>query len=68
MYSEGRSVCGHVTVGFAGSSRIDRSSVCLDILRIYAAERLDLMDDLIRHAAPGLVTQPVPNPPAGNGH
>ena len=37
-------------------------------LRVYAAERLDLMDDLIRHPAPALVTQPVPDPPAGNGH
>ena len=40
----------------------------LDIFRVYAADRLDLMDDLIRHPAPGLVTQPVPDPPAGNGH
>ena len=40
----------------------------LDIFRVHAAERLDLMDDLIRHPAPGLVTQPVPDPPAGYGH
>ena len=40
----------------------------LDIFRVYAADRLDLMDDLIRHPAPGPVTQPVPDPPAGHSH
>ena len=40
----------------------------IDILRVHAAERFDLMDDLIRHPAPGLVTQPVPDPPADHGH
>ena len=38
------------------------------IFRVYAAERLDLMDDLIRHPAPALVTQPIPDPPASSGH
>ena len=40
----------------------------LDIFRVYAAERLDLMDDLIRYRAPGLVTQPLPDPPASHGN
>ena len=40
----------------------------LDIFRVYPADRLDLMDDLIRHPASGLVTQPVPDPPASHSH
>ena len=40
----------------SSSARTRSTSTGLDIFRVYATDRLDLMDDLIRHPAPGLVT------------